>query len=136
MKMEEQTQSIVGDHVEHVPTQDSANPDRSAGEAKVDEYVERILQGESKEAIFEGLSDSFRITIEDKLAARAEEADEYADTGVPPQYKGLDAEIVEMIWTIPEYIDPEKTKKRKMWKARVVAALREKERAALLQQQQ
>lgn len=38
-----------------------------AGEQKINEYVARIQAGESKDAIFEGLPDAFKIAIEQKL---------------------------------------------------------------------
>lgn len=41
----------------------------SAGEQKINEYVARIQAGESKESIFEGLPDSFKSSIEEKLTA-------------------------------------------------------------------
>lgn len=40
----------------------------SAGERKVDEYVSRIKNGESKESIFDGLPDAFKLSIEAKLS--------------------------------------------------------------------
>ncbi|MEI7709772.1 MAG: hypothetical protein WCI76_03595, partial [bacterium] len=49
------------------------------------------------------------------------------EIGVPPQYKGLDADTLDFIWTIPEYIDTEKTKQEKERKQKVIDALRNKE---------
>lgn len=46
---------------------------------------------------------------------------------VPPQYKGMDADTLEFAWTIPEYVDPEKTKNEKARKQKVIAMLRQKE---------
>lgn len=43
------------------------NIPKSAGKIKVDEYVERIKSGESKESIYEGLSEAFKKGIESKL---------------------------------------------------------------------
>jgi len=95
----------------------------SAGEIKVNEYVSRILGGESRDLIFQGLPESFRSRIEDKLVQSTEED----ETGMPPQYRGLDSEILDAIWTIPEYVDPEKTRELKDKKAKAVATLRERE---------
>jgi hypothetical protein len=95
----------------------------SPGEIKVNEYVSRILGGESKDSIFQGLPESFRNGIEDKLAQLNEED----ERGIPPQYRGLDSELLEAMWTIPEYVDRNKTKALKEKKAKAVAALRERE---------
>jgi hypothetical protein len=56
--------------------------------------------------------------------AQATEEDE---KGIPPQYRGLNSEILDEIWTIPEYVDRDKTKELKEKKAKAVADLREKE---------
>jgi len=46
------------------------NKQPTGAEQKVNEYVERISTGESKERIFEGLSPLFKTSIEEKLKAR------------------------------------------------------------------
>ena len=100
------------------------NPiNEGAGEKKVSEYVRRIIGGESKDLIFQELPESFRTSIEDRLAQATEEG----EVGVPPQYRGLKSEILDEIWIIPEYVDRDKTKELKDKKAGVIAALREKE---------
>ncbi len=100
------------------------NPiNEGAGEKKVSEYVRRIIGGESKDLIFQGLPESFRTSIEDRLAQATEED----EVGVPPQYRGLKSEILDEIWIIPEYVDRDKTKELKDKKTGVVAALRERE---------
>lgn len=43
------------------------SPERSAGQKKVDEYIDRIRGGEEKEVIFEGLPESFKAGIEKGL---------------------------------------------------------------------
>ena len=95
----------------------------SAGEIKVNEYVSRIRGGESQDAIFQGLPESFKTSIEDKLAQAAEEDEK----GIPPQYRGLHSEILNELWTIPEYIDRDKTRELKDKKAKAIGALRERE---------
>jgi hypothetical protein len=103
----------------------------SGSEQKVQEYVARIQAGESKESIMQGLPPSFVAGIEaglrppEKPAESSKES--VAETGVPPQYKGLDADTLEFIWTIPEYSDPEKTQQEKDRKQKVINALRDKE---------
>ncbi|OQB59990.1 MAG: hypothetical protein BWX94_01569 [Tenericutes bacterium ADurb.Bin140] len=128
MKFEEQPQSQppsvekTAETGKAVGVQKEAQP-LSAGEIKVNEYVSRIQGGESKDSIFQGLPESFRSRIEDKLAQSTEEDEK----GIPPQYRGLNSEILDEIWTIPEYVDREKTKELKDKKAKAVAALRERE---------
>lgn len=99
------------------------NQHLSPGEIKVNEYVKRIQNGESKELIFAGLPESFKTSIEDRLIQSSEEDEK----GIPPQYKGLNSEILDEIWIIPEYIDPDKTKEAKDKKAKAVATLKARE---------
>ncbi len=98
-------------------------------EQKIDEYVNRIKNGESKDSIFQGLPESFKSGIEKKLAETSEEKPEQGISEIPAQYRGLDSETLDFIWTFPEYVDQEKTKELKEKKARALAALREKESA-------
>ncbi len=124
MKFEEQPRSTSEDKVAQAPEQEGeVKRSLSAGEIKVNEYVSRIQDGASKDVIFQGLPDSFRTRIEDKLAQSSEESEQ----GIPPQYRGLNSEILDEIWTIPEYIDRDKTKELRDKKAKAVAALKEKE---------
>ena len=124
MKFEGQPQPTPEDQIVQTPKQEGEiKQPLSAGEIKVNEYVSRIQGGESKDSIFQGLPESFRTRIEDKLAQSTEEDEK----GIPPQYRGLNSEILDEIWTIPEYVDREKTKELKDKKAKAVAALRERE---------
>lgn len=95
-----------------------------AGEQKINEYVTRIQSGESKDSIFDGLPDSFRNSINQKLDAGEAVV---APESVPSQYEGMSSEAVEEIWTIPEYLDPEKTKQEHERKERVLEVLRKEE---------
>ncbi len=110
------------------------NKPLTGGEQKAEEYVNRIENGESKDLIFEDLPESFKSRIEKRLAEKAkekrEQVKEKTEQGIneiPPQYRGLDSETLDFIWTFPEYIDQEKTKEMKEKKARALATLREKE---------
>ncbi len=108
------------------------------GEQKIQEYVDRIRNGESEDSIFQGLPASFKSGIEKRLAEQNSEVNEGVleeTNGVPPQYRGLDSETLDFIWTIPEYVDPEKTKAQKEKKARVLASLREKESTELAKEE-
>ncbi|HAT68513.1 MAG: hypothetical protein A2481_00365 [Candidatus Yonathbacteria bacterium RIFOXYC2_FULL_47_9] len=106
---------------------DKENKPLTGGEQKIEEYANRIKNGESKDSIFQDLPESFKSGIEDKLANLAEEKTEQGISEIPPQYQGLNSETLDFIWTFPEYIGQEKTKELKEKKARVLAALREKE---------
>lgn len=99
----------------------------SMGEQKINEYVGRIKSGESKDSILQGLPESFKSGIEKGLAEPVEEETEEIVNKTPPQYKGLDSETLDFIWTIPEYLDPEKTKELKDRKLAVLSPLRLKE---------
>jgi len=105
-----------------------SNP-QSGGERKVDEYVSRIAAGENKDSIIDGLPESFKSNIEAKLATKEMDMPEstYEVSLIPPQYEGLDAEALDFIWTIPEYLDPQKTIWEREKKTHAIAQLREKE---------
>jgi hypothetical protein len=98
-------------------------------EQKIEEYVNRIKKGESKDSIFQGLPESFKSGIEKRLNETSEEKPEQEISEIPVQYRGLDSETLDFIWTFPEYVDQEKTKELKEKKARALAVLREKESA-------
>lgn len=104
----------------------------TGGEQKIEEYANRIKNGESKDSIFQDLPESFKSGIEDKLANPAQEKTEQGISEIPPQYQGLNSETLDFIWTFPEYIDPEKTKEMSEKKARVLTALREQESAEII----
>ncbi len=109
----------------------------SGAKQKIQEYIARIKAGESKDSILKGLSPSFVAGIEEGLSAPKNTAESEGagnETGervgvalIPPQYEGLDADTLEFIWTVPEYIDPEKTRSEKERKQKAVDALRKKE---------
>jgi len=101
------------------------NKPLTGGEQKIEEYVSRIKNGESKDSIFQGLPESFKSGIEKRLAEVTEEKVEQGINEIPPQYRGLDSETLDFIWTFPEYVDQEKTRELKEKKARALEALRE-----------
>jgi len=99
----------------------------TGGEQKIEEYVNRIKNGESKDSIFQELPESFKSGIEKRLAEPVREKVESGIDEIPQQYRGLDSETLDFIWTFPEYIDQEKTNALKEKKAKVLVLLREKE---------
>ncbi len=103
---------------------------------KIQEYIDRIRAGESRDSITQGLPPSFVAGIEAGLIQEGssefknEDAviiDQQHEIDIPPQYRGLDADTLDFAWTIPEYIDREKTEREKERKQKVVDALRKKE---------
>ena len=100
------------------------------GEGKVQEYIARINAGEDKEGILQGLPPSFRGAIEAGLGTSDEGTESPRLDIIPPQYKGLNSVILEEIWTIPEYVDEEKTKAEKERKEAALTYLREQEQNA------
>lgn len=108
-------------------------------EQKVQEYVTRIKGGESKDSILQGLTPSFVAGIEAGLneteTTSEPKQNKEEDAAVPPQYKGLDADTLDFIWSIPEYVDPEKTKQEKLRKKNVIDNLRKKESAGTISQE-
>jgi hypothetical protein len=102
-------------------------PEASAGQQKINEYIERIKQGESKDAIFQGLPESFKNAIEKDLNNPEKEKAKKDGLKVPPQYDGLPSYVLEEIWTIPAYVDNEKTRSELDRKAAVIEQLRKKE---------
>lgn len=111
------------------------NKPLTGGDQKIEEYVSRIKNGESKDSIFQGLPESFKSGIEKRLAEPTEERAEQGINEIPPQYRGLDSETLDFIWTFPEYVDSEKTRELKEKKARALTALREKESAEMAKTQ-
>lgn len=108
-------------------SRDAAEP-LSGGAAKVAEYAARVAAGEDLGAIVAGLPPGMRSAVEAAAAAAAPAA---PGADVPPQYAGLPADVLEDIWTVPVYVDPEKTKFERERKATAVAAARQREAAAL-----
>ena len=79
-----------------------------------------------------GLSPSFVAGIEKGLGSEEnpplpEGENIQEDVKIPPQYEGLDAEALDELWIIPEYLDPEKTKQEKERREKVLAKLRSQE---------
>lgn len=113
------------------------NQPLNGSEQKIQEYIARIKAGESKDSILQGLPPSFIAGIEagmnesenssESETGRVEITEQEKEPSVPPQYEGLDADILDFIWTIPEYVDREKTQREKERKQKVINALRKKE---------
>ncbi len=104
----------------------------NAGEKKVNEYVTRIKNGESKEDIIRGLHSSFVSAIENKLKDKSDDIKDTLRTkddifDIPPQYKNLNSEVLEDVWVIPEYLDEDKTREEKDKKRKVLEILKKKE---------
>ncbi|QQR50064.1 hypothetical protein IPF86_03210 [Candidatus Nomurabacteria bacterium] len=66
----------------------------TGGKKKIEEYVNRIKNGESKDSIFQGLPESFISGVKKKLVEPPDEKTKQELNEIPSQYKGLDFEIL------------------------------------------
>lgn len=120
----------------------------TGGEQKIEEYVNRIKAGESKDSIFKDLPESFRTGIEKRLSEpseqipvedKTEDIDQAKDIEesleVPSKFRGLDSESLDYMWTFPEYLDEKKNEELRSKKKRVIALLKEKELAEALKKE-
>ncbi len=96
----------------------------TGGEQKINEYVERVKQGESLDSF--QLPPGMREAVENKLKPESTEAESNLAI-IPRQYEGLDSESLDFIWTIPEYVDPKKTEFEQKRKSEALAFLRNQE---------
>lgn len=102
----------------------------TAGEFKVEEYVRRIQGGESKDSILSELPPKFKESLLAKLSEQQPSTDPIHENSpkIPPQYEGLSADILEDIWTIPIYVDPQINAEAQQRKKDVLAFLRAREK--------
>ncbi len=104
----------------------------NGGDQKIQEYIDRIKNGESKDDILKDLPTSFIAGIEAGLnhsqGIELElKSPEQTEINIPPQYKGLDSDTLDFIWTIPEYTDQEKTESEKKKKQEAINFLKQQE---------
>lgn len=135
----------------------------TGGAAKVAELATRINSGAAtEEETLRDLPPGFASSVREQLAPKTETASKRVETAaqapdsfttdaafpfkpldgdtIPPQYRGInDPEVLDMIWTIPVYVDPEKTKFELERKQRALDSLKpdaHREAANLAQAQQ
>ena len=128
------------------------NKPLTGGEKKIEEYVNRIKSGESKDSIFQDLPESFKSNVEKRLAEQVKENRETEDEkkieeirenlGLPKNEKSIDLsdmpmipskwsslinepELLEEMWTFAIPIDEKQYEKLKAWKARGLAYAQE-----------
>ena len=104
----------------------------NGGEQKIQEYIDRIKNGESKDYILKDLPTSFIAGIEAGLNPSQSielelKSPKQTEINIPPQYKGLDSDTLDFIWTIPEYTDQEKTESEKKKKQEAINFLKQHE---------
>lgn len=105
-------------------------------EQKINEYIERIKRGESIDSL--QLPPNMRNAVERGLEKPKEQEVKFETKKlaiIPPQYDGLDSETLDFIWTIPEYVDPEKTKQEQERKAKAFEYLQEQEEKVLAREE-
>ncbi len=100
-----------------------------SSENKIDEYVRRIQKGEPKDRIFDGIPESWKKSIEEKLnKGKNKEIQESEENLIPPQYLGMPSEILEEIWILPTFIDKEKDKLARERRRKAIDFLIKKEK--------
>lgn len=104
----------------------------NGGEQKIQEYIDRIKNGESKDYILKDLPTSFIAGIEAGLNPSQSielelKSPKQTEINIPSQYKGLDSDTLDFIWTIPEYTDQEKTESEKKKKQEAINFLKQHE---------
>lgn len=82
--------------MEHLPIPDSTEAPVSAGQAKIQEYVDRIRAGESKESIMQGLPPSFVEGIEAALWLDAG-PEAYTELSAPSPESDADAKEIDRV---------------------------------------
>ena len=117
----------------------------TGGEQKIEEYVKRIKDGESKDSIFQDLPEAFKSGVEKRLTEQAQEKRKTEDEkkieeirenlGLPKNEKHVDLsglpiipskwsflinepELLEEMWTFAIPIDQKQHERLKAWKAR------------------
>jgi hypothetical protein len=105
------------------------NQPLSGSEQKIQEYIDRIKKGESKEKTLEGLSPSFINAVEKGLQKEdSKETSPKEQPLIPPQWKGLKAEALAEIWVVPYYTDDKKTEEELSIRRNAILFLQSKER--------
>lgn len=124
----------------------------TGGEQKIEEYVNRIEKGESKDSVFKDLPESFKSGVDKRLAEQAEAKRKAEDEqkieeirenlGLPKNEKPIDLsdlpiiptrwsslinepELLEDMWTFAIPVDKREYEKLKAWKARGIAHAQE-----------
>jgi hypothetical protein len=114
----------------------------TGGEAKIQEYLERISQGESPDEIMRGLPPSFRDSLIERLGARSEKTEDsvspsYSEDdllkSIPPQYRGLSSDVLTEIWNIPITLDAQANAEMQAMRARVIGWLQHREQRIIKQ---
>ncbi len=128
------------------------NKPLTGGEQKIEEYVNRIKSGESKDSIFQDLPESFKSSVEKRLAEQVGEKRKVEDEkkikeirgnlGLPKNEKPVDLsdmpmipskwsslinepELLEEMWTFAIPVNEKEHERLKAWKARGLAYAQE-----------
>lgn len=99
---------------------------------KTTEYANRISDGEDADIVLEGLPENIRAAVRERLGLNnpevsegvvekhpsdmdATELEDFLETTIPPQYKGMSAEALEVVWSekdVPYFADDPSGEKR------------------------
>jgi len=100
-----------------MPLENFKNP----GEQKIDEYVSRIQAGESVDKIIEGLPDSIKKIISERLSIKSVDlVKSDVEVIIPTQLRDQPAEILEEMWQLNLNSDPEIAKKQIEERQRII----------------
>ena len=94
----------------------------TGGAAKVAELAERINSGAATaEETLRDLPPGFAKSVQEKIVQKPETSH---DDVIPPQYRGITSpEALDIMWTVPVYVDPEKTEFERARKQRAIDSL-------------
>jgi hypothetical protein len=87
--------------------------EKSEGDKKIEEYTSRILNGQNPAYVLDGLPESWVQKINDAVDSNLE----VSLNDIPPQYKGMNSEALEIIWadqnSIPFRLDESEQERSK-----------------------
>ena len=91
----------------------------TGGAAKVAELAARINSGSAtEEETLRDLPPGFVQSVRNQLTPKDDDA-------MPPQYRGItDPEVLDIMWTVPIYVDPQKTESERARKQRALDSLK------------
>lgn len=101
----------------------------SGGAAKAKEYADRIRNGEPAAEVMKGLGDSFREAVDSELSSEPNQDekpfpwDPDSEEIIPPQYRGMTSEGLDLAWTVTEYQNESITREQKERKRLALAYL-------------
>ncbi len=75
-------------------SENAIEAEKSEGDKKIEEYTSRILAGQNPAYVLDGLPESWVKKVNESLYSNSE----VSENDIPPQYKGVSSEALEVIW--------------------------------------